>query len=110
MSEKQELNTEEMGRAAGGWEFRTEGKYHTWLNGYEIKCPHCGNASADVAKKIAATTPDGISARIIQIVKTTHILNVSQARSSGILNPLNATFIQLSLLSSAARSWSRELP
>ena len=56
MSEKQELNTEEMGRAAGGWEFRTEGKYHTWLNGYEIKCPHCGNASADVVKRIGASS------------------------------------------------------
>lgn len=56
MSEKRELSTEEMGRAAGGWEFRTEGKYHTWLNGYEIKCPHCGNASPDVVKRIGASS------------------------------------------------------
>ena len=37
-------------------------------------------------------------------------LKVSQASSSGILNPLKAVFIQLSLLSSTARSWRRELP
>ena len=54
MSDKQELNMEEMGQVAGGWEFHSDGKYHTWLNGYDIKCPYCNNASADVVKKIAA--------------------------------------------------------
>ncbi len=56
MSEKRELNTEETGRVNGGWEFQSNGKYHTWLNGYEIKCPHCGNASADVVKRIGASS------------------------------------------------------
>ncbi len=56
MSEKRELSMEETGRVNGGWEFQTEGKYHTWLNGYEIKCPHCGNASADVVKRIGASS------------------------------------------------------
>jgi hypothetical protein len=56
MSEKRELSTEETGRVNGGWEFQSNGKYHTWLNGYEIKCPHCGNASADVVKRIGASS------------------------------------------------------
>ena len=55
MSDKQELNMEDMGKAVGGWEFHSEGKYLTWLNGYDIQCPYCGNASADVVKKIAAS-------------------------------------------------------
>lgn len=55
MSDRQELNMEDMGQVAGGWEFQSEGKYHTWLNGYDIKCPYCGNAKADVVKKIAAS-------------------------------------------------------
>lgn len=55
MSDKQELNMEDIGQVAGGWEFHTEGKYHTWLNGYDVKCPYCGNASADVVKKRAAS-------------------------------------------------------
>ena len=55
MSDKQELNTEEMGRVTGGWEFHSEGKYHTWLNGYDVKCPYCGNADAEVVKRIAAS-------------------------------------------------------
>ena len=44
---------EEMGQVSGGWEF--EGKYQPWLNGYDIKCPYCGNASADVVKRIGAS-------------------------------------------------------
>ena len=54
MSDKQELNMEEMGQVAGGWTFHSNGKYHTWLDGYEIKCPYCGNTSADVVKRIGA--------------------------------------------------------
>ena len=49
-----ELNIEDMGQVASGWEFHSEGKYLTWLNGYDITCPYCKNASADVVKKIAA--------------------------------------------------------
>ncbi len=56
MRNKRELSTEETGRVNGGWEFQSNGKYHTWLNGYEIKCPHCGNASADVVKRIGASS------------------------------------------------------
>ena len=37
MSDKQELNMEEMGQVAGGWTFHSNGKYHTWLDGYEIR-------------------------------------------------------------------------
>ena len=29
MSDKQELNMEEMGQVAGGWTFHSNGKYHT---------------------------------------------------------------------------------
>ena len=54
MSNKQELNIEDMAQVAGGWKFQSEGKYLTWLNGYDVKCPYCGNASADVVKKSAA--------------------------------------------------------
>ena len=54
ISEKQELNMEEMGQVSGGWEF--EGKYQPWLNGYDIKCPYCGNTSADVVKRIGASS------------------------------------------------------
>ena len=53
--EKKELNSEELGQVASGWEFHSEGKYLTWLNGYDITCPYCNNASADVVKKIAAS-------------------------------------------------------
>ena len=56
MSDKQELNMEEMGQVAGGWTFHSNGKYHTWLDGYEIKCPYCGNTSADVVKRIGASS------------------------------------------------------
>ena len=56
MSDKQELNMEELGQVAGGWTFHSNGKYHTWLEGYEIKCPYCGNTSADVVKKIGASS------------------------------------------------------
>ena len=55
MSNKQELNIEDTAQVVGGWEFQTEGKALTWLNGYEITCPYCNNASADVVKKIAAS-------------------------------------------------------
>ena len=55
MSNKQELNTEDTAQVVGGWEFQSEGKYLTWLNGYDITCPYCNNASADVVKKIAAS-------------------------------------------------------
>ncbi len=58
MSDKQELNMEEMGQVAGGWTFHSNGKYHTWLDGYEIKCPYCGNTSADVVKRIGAEMTD----------------------------------------------------
>ena len=56
MRDKQELNMEEMGQVAGGWTFHSNGKYHTWLDGYEIKCPYCGNTSADVVKRIGASS------------------------------------------------------
>ena len=58
MSDKQELNMEDMGQVDGGWEFHSEGKYHTWLNGYDVKCPYCANASADVVKRIAARSTE----------------------------------------------------
>ena len=58
MSDKQELNMEDMGQVAGGWEFHSDGRYHTWLDGYDVKCPYCGNASADVVKKSAASTSE----------------------------------------------------
>ena len=56
MSENKELNMEEMEQAAGGWEYN--GEYHgffEWLNGYNIKCPYCGNESADIVHKLAAS-------------------------------------------------------
>ena len=55
MSNKQELNIEDTARVVGGWIFQSEGKYLTWLNGYEITCPYCNNTSADVVKKTAAS-------------------------------------------------------
>ena len=55
MSNKQELNIEDTAQVVGGWKFQTEGKALTWLNGYEITCPYCNNASADVVKKTAAS-------------------------------------------------------
>ena len=54
MSDERELNMDDMDQVAGGWEFHTEGEKLTWLNGYDVKCPYCGNASADVVKKSAA--------------------------------------------------------
>ena len=57
MSDKQELNVEDMGQVAGGWEFKSNNeKFNTWLNGYDIKCPYCGNTSADVVKRIGASS------------------------------------------------------
>ena len=58
MSNKQELNIEDTAQVVGGWKFQTEGKALTWLNGYDITCPYCKNASADVVKKIAARTSE----------------------------------------------------
>lgn len=54
MSDKQELNMEDMGQAAGGWEFHAKGETLAWLNGYDVTCPYCGNASEDVVKKRGA--------------------------------------------------------
>lgn len=54
MSDKQELNMEDMSQAAGGWEFHAKGEKLAWLNGYDVTCPYCGNASEDVVKKRGA--------------------------------------------------------
>jgi Zn finger protein HypA/HybF involved in hydrogenase expression len=54
MSDNRELNMEEMEQVAGGWEYHSD-QFQTWLNGYNIKCPRCGNGSRDVVKKKGGT-------------------------------------------------------
>ena len=41
---------DQMGQASGGWEFHSD-QFLTWLNGYSIICPRCGNGSGDAVKK-----------------------------------------------------------
>ena len=54
MDENKELNMEELEQVTGGWEYQSE-KYQTWLNGYNIQCPYCGNEDEDVVKKWAGS-------------------------------------------------------
>ena len=56
MDEHKALDSKELEQVSGGWEFQSENnKYHQWLNGYNVKCPYCGNESADVVKRIGAS-------------------------------------------------------
>ena len=54
MEENKELNMEEMDQASGGWEYQSD-KYQTWLNGYNVKCPHCGSEDKDVVERKGAS-------------------------------------------------------
>lgn len=54
MSENKKLNSEELEQVTGGWVWQND-KYQTWLNGYNIKCPHCGNEEKDIVEKHGAS-------------------------------------------------------
>ena len=53
MDEKKNLSLEEMEQVSGGWEYNG---FFEWLNGYNIKCPKCGNDDPNVVQKYAAST------------------------------------------------------
>lgn len=50
MKENNKLNPEEFEKVSGGWVYQSD-KYQTWLNGYNIQCPYCGNEEKDVVQK-----------------------------------------------------------
>ena len=51
MDKKIAVDVNELEQVASGWEFQSDNKYHEWLNGYNIKCPYCGNEDKDIVKK-----------------------------------------------------------
>ena len=55
MDKKVAVDVNELEQVASGWEFQSDNKYHEWLNGYNIKCPYCGNEDKDVVEKKAAS-------------------------------------------------------
>ena len=50
MKENEKLNEKELEHVTGGWEYQSD-KYQTWLNGYNVKCPYCGNEEKNVVEK-----------------------------------------------------------
>ena len=53
-NENQKLNDKDLEKVSGGWEWQNE-KYQTWLNGYNVKCPYCGNEQKEVVERKAAS-------------------------------------------------------
>ena len=50
MNADKKLTEKELEQVSGGWEYQSD-KYQTWLNGYNIQCPYCGNEEKDVVQK-----------------------------------------------------------
>jgi len=43
-----ELSLDDLEGVAGGFEFYSNSVTNNWMDGYEVRCPHCGNSEKDL--------------------------------------------------------------
>ncbi|MCR5538552.1 MAG: hypothetical protein K6F13_04700 [Lachnospiraceae bacterium] len=46
-----ELSLDDLEDVAGGFTFESHSVTDNWMDGYEIKCPHCGNDAQELIHK-----------------------------------------------------------